>query len=344
MIHLLLLLTAFASASLLVLAAARFLQHLLRRHPQARLAFEENRGRRTWLFRLWDLALHIVREEFPDTALSRLRRRIELDLQRTGAPRGSWAALPRPAGTERCGQGEWERGEGGEGLPALCAPSPQDAGAPPRNLDSGVETFLARALLEGIGLTVVLTVLLFTTTGNPLLPFALGIGLLHTFGIRPQLLHSQAVERMQHISRRLPYAIDLAALVLGAGGTPREGLEMIAHQENNPLGEEFARALAEMHSGAPQHRALSAMAERLQLEDLETLVVAINRGEATGAPMAKALETQAEVFRFRRLQRAERLAVEAPVKMMFPNMLIMLSVLLLVLGPVLVKLVQDGLI
>ena len=59
--------------------------------------------------------------------------------------------------------------------------------------------------------------------------------------------------------------------------------------------------------------------------------------------MAKTLETQAEVFRFRRLQRAERLAVEAPVKMMFPNMLVMLAVLLLVLGPVLVKLGQDGL-
>lgn len=206
------------------------------------------------------------------------------------------------------------------------------------------DRFLARALLEGAGLTLVLAVLFFLTTGGPMLLLALGVGLLYALGIRPQMLRSRAVERAGQISRRLPYAIDLAALVLGAGGTPREALEMIARQEGDPLAEEFALALAEMQSGAPQHKALAAMADRMHLEDLEALVIAINRGEATGAPLAKALETQAEVFRFRRLQRAERLAVEAPVKMMFPNMLIMLSVLLLVLGPVIVKLVQEGLL
>ena len=215
------------------------------------------------------------------------------------------------------------------------------AGAP---ADSSADRFLAQALLEGAGLAAVLAVVIFAAIGKPMLLLALGVGLLYSLGIRPQMLRSEAAERVGRISRRLPYAIDLAALVLGAGGTPREALEMIAHQENDALAEEFSFALAEIHNGAPQHKALSAMAKRVQLEDLETLVIAINRGEAVGAPMAKALETQAEVFRFRRLQRAERLAVEAPVKMMFPNMLIMLSVLLLVLGPVIVKLVQEGLL
>lgn len=288
---------AFVSATLLVAGIALWVRAVIARNPEARLAFEDSRGRSSWLFRVWELMVQIMAQEFPDTYFSRLRQRIGLDLRRSSAP-----------------------------------------------ADSSPDRFLAQAILEGAGLAAVLAVVFFAAIGSPLLLLALGIGLLYSLGIRPQMLRSQAAERVGKISRRLPYSIDLAALVLGAGGTPREALEMIARQENDPLAEEFAFAIAEIQNGAPQHKALSAMAQRIQLEDLETLVIAINRGEAVGAPMAKALETQAEVFRFRRLQRAERLAVEAPVKMMFPNMLIMLSVLLLVLGPIIVKLVQEGLL
>lgn len=297
MIQVLLYLSAFAAASLLVLALARAARLLLARNPEARLAFEGSRGRSTWLFRSWELALQVATRELPGSWLERLRRRIDLDLKRAG-----------------------------EGP------------------DAHADSFVARALLEGAGIAAVLLALFLATTGGPMLPLALGLGLLYALGIRPQMLRARAAERIGKISRTLPYAIDLAALVLGAGGTPREALELIARRENDPLAEEFARALVEIRSGSPQHKALTAMAERLRLEDLSSLVIAINRGESTGAPMAQTLETQAEVFRFRRLQRAERMAVEAPVKMMFPNMLIMLSVLLLVLGPVIVKLVQEGLL
>lgn len=209
--------------------------------------------------------------------------------------------------------------------------------------DLGVDRFLARAVLEGCALVVVVALILWQGSGGPMILLALGLGCFYSFGLRPHWLRSQAAERVARISRHLPYAVDLAALVLGAGGTPREALEMMGRDIDEPLAEELAWVLAEIASGTPQHSALSAMAQRLELEDLDSLVIAINRGEATGAPMAKSLETQAEVFRFRRLQRAERLAVEAPVKMMFPNMLIMLAVLLLVLGPIIVQLMRDGL-
>jgi tight adherence protein C len=203
------------------------------------------------------------------------------------------------------------------------------------------DAFLGRAVVEGICITIVVSLLALMLIGRPLLLLALAAGIGWALGVRPQLLHSTAMQRVAEINRRLPYAIDLGVLLLQAGGTLREALHLLA-QGNDPFAEELRLALSAIQSGTPQGTALENMAERIQLEDLSTLVLAINRGEETGAPMAAALTTQAEVYRFRRMQRAEKLAVEAPVKMMFPNMIIMIAVLLVVLGPLLVQLAQGG--
>jgi tight adherence protein C len=205
------------------------------------------------------------------------------------------------------------------------------------------EDFLSRALLEGCGIAAMVAVLMLALTGRPFVLLAGGLGLLHALGLRPHLLHAQAQERVLRIQRRLPYAMDLAVLVLRAGGTLREALALVAERQGDPLAEEIALALTQMRAGTHSAKALIDMADRVRLEDLSTLVIGLNRGEEVGAPMAQTLETQAEIFRFRRMQRAERLAVEAPVKMMFPNMIIMLAVLLVVLGPIFVKLVTEGL-
>jgi|GEM_PF-1966311 len=210
-----------------------------------------------------------------------------------------------------------------------------------RPANETAEDFVASAITEGIFLTFGLSALLWVTVGTPFLLLTAGVGLLHTFGLHPQLLRSAARQRVGKIQRQLPYAIDQMVLVLEAGGTLRESLALLAQDsEEDPLGQEVAQVLGRMAGGRSLNEALVDMSNRIRLEDLSSLVIAINRGEKTGAPMIRTLETQAEIFRFRRLQRAERLAVEAPVKMMFPNIIIMLAVLLLVLGPIFVKLIQ----
>ena len=205
------------------------------------------------------------------------------------------------------------------------------------------EVFLGEAILLGLALTVFLSLLMAVTVGSTFFLLTMGIGLFYSLGLRPQQLRSRALKRVAKISRQLPYAIDLAALVLSAGGTLRMALEVICDSSREePLQQELAVALAEMRGGVTQAQALRHLAERLNLRDLTSFVIAVNRGEEAGAPLAETLRTQAEIFRFWRLQKAERLAVEAPVKMMFPNMLIMLAVVLIVLGPVVIKLIGAG--
>jgi tight adherence protein C len=137
--------------------------------------------------------------------------------------------------------------------------------------------------------------------------------------------------------------LDLCVLVLQTGGTLAEALEVISIHDD-PLAEEIRTALREMDSGASQAQALLNMSARIGLEPLENIVMAINRGAETGAPMAQTLSTQAELFRERRLAEVEKLAVEAPTKMTFPNMMVMLSVLLIIVGPLIKKMTSSGLL
>lgn len=211
------------------------------------------------------------------------------------------------------------------------------------NAKQTADQYLGQTLFEG------LLVLIGSAAGCLFLfgPFSLFIPVVLAIAwvmwIRPSLVGSDGEKRSRAVYRRIPYALDLGVLVLEAGGTLREALEVVA-RNNDPLAEELRTALKEMDSGASQGAALQNMADRVGVEALETIVLAINRGEETGAPMAQTLTTQAELFRERRLQEVEKLAVEAPTKMTFPNMMIMMSVLVIVVGPLLVKIVSSGLI
>jgi tight adherence protein C len=209
------------------------------------------------------------------------------------------------------------------------------------NAPTTADDYLARSLLEGLACVLIgggLFVFLFGPV-SIIVPAFLGVA--WALWIRPSLIDSDGEKRSRGVYRALPYALELGVLVLQAGGTLREVLEQVS-RSSGPLAEELRIALQEMDSGASQATALRNMSERIRIEALDTIVLAINRGEETGAPMAQTLATQAQAFRERRLQELEKLAVEAPTKMSFPNMMIMLSVLIIVIGPLLMRIATSG--
>lgn len=207
--------------------------------------------------------------------------------------------------------------------------------------DIAAETYVSQLVSQGLLITIVLgliATLLGATTGIFL---AILVALLWVFFIQPSSLESRAEKRSRAIYKRIPYALDLSILVLETGGTLRQALEEVAAKDD-PLAEEFRIALAEVDSGASQKLAFENMGDRVGLEPLTTILLAINRGQEMGAPMVATLETQAEAFREARLQQIEKLAVEAPTKMTFPNMMIMFAVLVLIVGPLMIQLLSSG--
>ena len=89
-----------------------------------------------------------------------------------------------------------------------------------------------------------------------------------------------------------------------------------------------------MRVGIPRDEALQRMAERAGVQDLSTFVAVLIQSHQMGVSIAQVLHTQAALMRDRRRQRAEELARQASIKMVFPLVfLIFPAMLVVVLGP-----------
>lgn len=147
-------------------------------------------------------------------------------------------------------------------------------------------------------------------------------------------LHTQAVRRMWRIKTRLPYFLDLVNLLMEAGATFLNALrESVREFADQPVGQEFGRVLTELSLGRNRSAALESMRDRLQDDEITSLVGAIIQGEEHGSPLAQVLRGQADFLRIKRTQRAETIAGEAGVQMLFPAMLVMMATVILILAP-----------
>jgi pilus assembly protein TadC len=197
------------------------------------------------------------------------------------------------------------------------------------------EEFLATKWLEGIaaGLTLFLVLWLMGWTRSA---YVLGITTTLTYGfLMPKTIRDRARQRLSRIRTRLPFAVDLIALTMEAGGGFQECLQTAVHENgDHPLTDELAEVLRQITLGRPRNEALQALQDRLQDDDVNELVFAINKGEELGTPLSAILRDQAEQMRLKRSQRGEKAAAEAQVNIVFPGMVTMIACLLVVIAPI----------
>lgn len=125
--------------------------------------------------------------------------------------------------------------------------------------------------------------------------------------------------RQRAVLRELPFYLDVITLAVESGLNLASALAQAADKgPPGPLREEFERVLRDLRTGRVRAEALRAMAERLALPAVGSLVSALIVAEQQGSALAPLLRAQAEQRRNERFQRAEKLALEAPVKMLLP--------------------------
>jgi tight adherence protein C len=147
-------------------------------------------------------------------------------------------------------------------------------------------------------------------------------------------LAARARYRLLQIKRRLPFLLDLLTLLMEAGSTFLQALaEAVDQFGDHAVGYEFGRVLSEINMGKARTGALEAMRDRLNDDEITSIVGSIIQGEELGTPLARLFRTQADVLRIKRTQRAETIAGEAGVKMLLPAVLVMASTVLIILGP-----------
>ena len=148
-------------------------------------------------------------------------------------------------------------------------------------------------------------------------------------------------ERLQRsVVRELPVWLDLMTVCVEAGATLTSGLRLIVAQApDGPLREYFDRVLREVRGGRARAQAFAHVAEIYDIESLTTLASAISHAEGSGMSLGQVLRTQAEQRTAERFARAEKLAMQAPVKMLGPLILCIFPCTFIVIGvPIAVRL------
>jgi tight adherence protein C len=155
------------------------------------------------------------------------------------------------------------------------------------------------------------------------------------------LLRRAAKNRQSQIWKSLPSALDLMTTCVEAGLSLDFALQRVAERYKGPLSDEITRMLREVGMGKTRREGLIDMAERVDLPDLFTFVNSIVQAETLGTSVGQVLRVQAAQMRMRRRQRAEQIARQAPVKMVFPLVFFLMpSLFIVTIGPVILNVIK----
>jgi len=156
-------------------------------------------------------------------------------------------------------------------------------------------------------------------------------------------LSSRISARQKEITRAMPDSLDLLVISVEAGLGFDAALQRLTEKADHALSREFRRVLAEMRMGRPRREALKDMVNRTEVPDLNTFVSAIIQADQLGVSIARVLAVQADQMRLLRRQRAEEQAAKAPLKMLFPMILLIFpSMFIVILGPSLITMLGPG--
>jgi len=144
-------------------------------------------------------------------------------------------------------------------------------------------------------------------------------------------------DRMKRIEievlKNLPNFLDMLTLAIESGCNLTVGITIgVEKAPDNPLRRAFARMLREIRSGRSRIDALRSLEDRLDLPAVQSLVSALVQAEKTGASMGMVLRAQSTQRTNERFARAEKLAMEAPVKMLGPLILCIFPCTFVVIG------------
>lgn len=149
-------------------------------------------------------------------------------------------------------------------------------------------------------------------------------------------LRDQVKKRHFKMTRELPYNLDLLTLSVEAGLDFQAAVATVVTKgKQGPLVEELNLMLKELKMGKTRQEALRNVADRVNLAPLSQFVAALIQADRMGTSLGKVLRIQSTQMRIERTQRAEKLANEAPVKMLFPLIACIFPTVFMVLfGPI----------
>lgn len=169
-------------------------------------------------------------------------------------------------------------------------------------------------------------------------PIAAALGAVYGYKFPDIWLSIVTRRRQTEIQMVLPDMIDLITVSVEAGLSLYGAIQRISARFDNPLSEEFERAMQEVRLGRSNIESMRDLARRVDVPDLSTLISAIVQADMLGLAIANVLRVQSERLREKRSQRAREAAQKAPIKMVIPLVFFIFPALFIViLGPAFIK-------
>jgi tight adherence protein C len=151
-----------------------------------------------------------------------------------------------------------------------------------------------------------------------------------------QFVKDQANRRLDEIDYQLPELIDLLVVTVEAGLGFVGSLQMAAGRMSGALGDELQLTLQEQRMGLSIQEALMSMLARVDTPSMRSFVRSVVQGETLGVSIGQIMRDLANEMRRRRRQNAQERAQKAPIKILFPLVLLIFPAMFVVLlGPAL---------
>ncbi len=159
-------------------------------------------------------------------------------------------------------------------------------------------------------------------------------------------LNDTRKKRDNAVIRTLPVYLDFITMCVEAGLNLQGALgQAMEKAPPGPLRNEFSIVLRDLRAGLSRADALRRMSERLNIQEITGFVSSIIQAEKMGASLATVLRVQSDQRRNERFQRAEKLAMEAPIKLVGPLIMFIFQVTFIVLGfPIVMKFMSEGML
>lgn len=158
-------------------------------------------------------------------------------------------------------------------------------------------------------------------------------------------LNSIISKRRKEILLAFPSFVDNLTLTVEAGLDFIAAVNRIVQKmKPSPLREELSLMLSEIRLGSTRARALRQLSKRINIPEIKTFTSVLIQADRLGTSIGKVLRVQAERIRRERFETAERKGALASQKLLFPLVFfIMPAVFIVVFGPLIVKLITEGL-
>ncbi len=157
-------------------------------------------------------------------------------------------------------------------------------------------------------------------------------------------LRDATKQRQLRFEKDFPFFLDVLVLGMKAGLTFTAAVEQSIEQlRDGPVKHEFARYLRETRAGVARRVALDRLAMRVVVPAVTNFAASVTQAEETGGSLGEVLADQARQRRQERFLRAEKLANQAPVKMLFPLIALLFPITFIIIGfPIVMQLIDSG--